>query len=138
MKERKKNKKYQQDTFMITCKNIMSGVVSFFVLLILTIFPLFYRNYYYDILESKYYFYAGSVLTMIAVVVLLALAFLIVDFLENKGRHVKLFFGKFSIKNLKNTIGLWDCFLFLFLVFIVVATLGSDYVYESFCRKAPV
>ena len=66
---------------------IYAGVISVAVLAILVVFPLFYRNYYFDILQSKYKFYYITMIAMFSVILLLSLAFLVVDALEFRLVH---------------------------------------------------
>lgn len=120
------------DVFSETCKKIYAGIVSIGVLCILIIFPLFYRDYYFDILESKYAFYYITMLLLFAVVAVMTLVFLVVDALEFQLLHTKEFFEKFSIKNIKSTISVIDLSLILFLIVCIISTLQSDYLFESF------
>lgn len=120
------------DVFSETCKKIYAGIVSVGVLCTLIIFPLFYRDYYFDILESKYIFYYITMLLLFAAISMMTLIFLVVDALEFQLWHTKEFFQKFSVKNIKNTLSVVDLSLIIFLVICIISTLQSDYLFESF------
>lgn len=122
----------KEDSFSQVCRNIYAGVISVAILAILVIFPLYYRDHYFDILESKYQFYYVTMITMSAVVLLLSLAFLIVDALEFKAEHVKACLKKCKPTFPRDARGAADWFLFIFLVVAIISTCQSDYVYEAF------
>lgn len=119
-------------SFSEICKNVYSRVISFFILCVLVIFPLYYRDYYFDILEAKYQFYYLSIIVMMAAVLLLTIAFFVIDQLEFKGKHAKAFFQKFHKDQIRNTITCTDAFLLVFLILAVISTLQSDFVFEAF------
>lgn len=119
-------------SFSEICKNVYSKVISFFILCVLVIFPLYYRDYYFDILEAKYQFYYLSIILMMAAVLLLTIVFFMIDQLEFKGKHAKAFFQKFRKDQIRNTITCTDAFLLAFLTFAVISTLQSDFVFEAF------
>lgn len=128
----------REESFSQICQKIYAGVISLAVLAILIVFPLYYRNYYFDILQSKYKFYYITMIAMFAVIVLLSLAFLVVDALEFKLSHVKSLLSHFSLKSLKSLKfprdmrGAMYWFLFIFLIICVISTCQSDYLFESF------
>lgn len=122
----------KEDSFSQICRNIYAGVISVAILAILVIFPLYYRDHYFDILESKYQFYYVTMITMSAVVLLLSLAFFIVDALEFKAEHVKACLKKCKPTFPRDARGAADWFLFIFLVVAIISTCQSDYVYEAF------
>lgn len=119
-------------SFPEICGNVYSGVISFFVLCVLVIFPLYYRDYYYDILEAKYQFYYLSILVMMTAVVLLTIVFFAIDQLEFGGKHTRGFFRKFSRGKIRETITGTDWFLLAFFMIAVISTLQSDFVFEAF------
>ncbi len=130
--KKRRMKEAADSGFSEICKSIYSKVISFFILCVLVVFPLYYRDYYYDILESKYQFYYLSIVGMIAAVVLLTIIFFVVDRLEFKGNHTREFFRKFGKDQIKSTITCSDCFLLAFLVIAIISTLQSDFVFEAF------
>lgn len=95
-------------------------------------FSLYYHDYYYDMLESKYRCYYMIMLTMFAVVALISIAFFVVDTLEFQLRHTKELLRKFSPREIRKTMTLMDWCLLAFLAAGVISTLQSDYLFESF------
>lgn len=128
----KTNAKEMKSSFAETCASINSGVITIFLLLLVTGFPLIYHHSYVDILETKYKFYYVTVLAMLAVLLLLSLAMLFVDRKEYKGQHAKELFSGLKPKNWKTTFSAADAGVILFWVFCVISTLQSEYFYEAF------
>lgn len=110
---------------------VYAAVTSAFICIILGIFPLYYHDYYFDILTAKYKFYWVAVIAYLAVCLLASLVFAFIDFMECGGEHTRAFFRSFRVSNLKKQPLAYKA-LFLFWVFCVISTLQSDYVYESF------
>ena len=54
---------------------VFSRVIVVFTCIILVVFPLYYENYYFNILKAKYKFYWITVLAMIVVCILLGVVF---------------------------------------------------------------
>lgn len=128
-----KNINYQgspggSDSFGVTCSSIISGVITFFLLLIAAVFPLIYHDSYFDILETKYRCYYLLILGMMAVCLILALVMAFVDVKEYQAKHVKGLVGSLSPKNWKMA----DVFVLVYWLVAAISTLQSDYVYESF------
>ena len=121
-----------KDSFAETCSAIISGVISVFLLILVTVFPLVYHNSYYDILETKYRWYYGTVVAMLAVVLVLAIIMLIIDQMENGGRHAARLFAKLHPKNWRSIFCAADVAVMLFWLVLVISTLQSEYMYESF------
>lgn len=111
--------------------NVYSGIIAVFVCIVLGIFPLYYHDYYFDILTSKYKFYWILVVTLLAVCLLVGLVFCFVDMMEYGGVNTKSFFEKFRPENLKKQPMAYKA-LAAFWLFCVISTIQSDYVYESF------
>lgn len=103
--------------------NVFNYVIDVFVFLILCLFPLFVTDRYYNILQSKYYFYIGSV-------VLLFIALAIAGIL-NSGK-IESYFSKFHWKGFLRKFTVTDWALITFLIIAALSTILSDYVYESF------
>ncbi len=115
MSRKVKNKKVDSVSNM-RWANLVVYIGTF---VLLTIFPLVYHNYYFDILVTKYTFYYCTILTML-VGVLLALV------LKNKDyTYVKW-------KNVKHSLILPDICMITLLVAAIISTLQSDFKYESF------
>lgn len=125
-------KKQRRDPFLEGFGKLYAGIVAVGVLCVLVLFPLYFRNYYYDILESKYLFYCVVMIGMFAVCLLASIAFLAVDLLEYKLAHTKSFLREFSFKALKDALSPMDWFLLFFLAVGIISTLQSDYLFEAF------
>lgn len=110
---------------------IYAGIVSVFICVILAVFPLYYQDYYFDILRAKYKFYWISVIALLAVTLVVSLVFCFVDFMEYEGKNTKAFLHKFSLGSLKK-VPMEYKMLVLFWLFSAISTIQSDYVYESF------
>lgn len=126
------NVKQTQDVFAENCGKIYGGIINVGILCVLLVFPLYYHDYYYDMLESKYRCYYMIMLTMFAVVALISIAFFVVDTLEFQLRHTKELLRKFSPREIRKTMTLMDWCLLAFLAAGVISTLQSDYLFESF------
>lgn len=98
-------------------------VIDIFVIAILCIFPLVVTDKYYNILQTKYYFYIGSVCLM-------AIVFLMNAIVEH--RKIKGYLSDFQWKVFIKKFSVTDITLLIFLLTATVSTICSDYVYESF------
>lgn len=121
-----------QDSFSATCASIVSGVISFFLLILVTVFPLIYDKSYVNILETKYKCLYMSILAMILVLLVLSIVMLIVDFIEFKGAHAMKLFSALAPKNWKNTFHVADMAVLIFWLVCLISTLQSEYLFESF------
>lgn len=121
-----------QDNFTETCSSIISGVITFFLMLLVSVFPLIYHNSYFDILETKYQCFYMLVLGMAAVILVLSLIMLVVDFNEFKGEHAKALFSSLAPKNWKSTFHPADIAVLVFWVVCLISTLQSEYMFEAF------
>lgn len=119
-------------TFADVARNVFSGIIAVFLAVTFMVFPLYYHNYYFDILIYKYKFYYISVLVLVAVCLLTALVFCFVDQMEYQGENRKRLFEKMKWKNLRKNLTIAEVFLLLFLFFAIISTLQSDYLFESF------
>ncbi len=111
---------------------LYAGIVAVGVLCVLVLFPLYFRNYYFDILEAKYLFYCVVMIGMFGICLLAAIAFLAVDLLEYKLAHTKAFLQRSSLKALRDALSPMDWCLLFFLAVGIVSTLQSDYLFEAF------
>ncbi len=118
--------------FLINGKKVILILTTLFLIAVLFVFPIYYQDYYFDILRAKYQFYYISVLVMFAGVVITALVMLIVDIVQYNGRYTTAFLNRFSIKNIRNAITIPDIALICFLVVATLSTILSDFVFESF------
>ena len=128
----KKNEISSQEGFSGTCSSIISGVISFFLLVLVTVFPLIYDNSYFNILETKYKCYYLSIIGMLVILLVLSIVMLIIDLIEFKGMHARALFAKLAPRNWKTTFGVADVAVLVFWLAALISTLQSDYLFESF------
>jgi hypothetical protein len=116
-----------RDIFAETCSSIINGVIIFFLILLMLVFPLIYNNTYIDILVVKYQFYWGSIVLMLALCLVLSFNMLIIDNLQNKGKHAKILFSKLHPKKWSKTFSITDVSVIIFWIILVISTFQSDY-----------
>lgn len=121
-----------KDGFSETCSSVTNSIISFFLLVLVTVFPLIVHNSYFDILETKYMCFYLTVLIMLGVLLLAGLIMLFIDMKEFQGAHAKELFGKLKPNRWKYTFSIADMAVFIFWLASVVSTLQSEYLYESF------
>lgn len=113
---------------IMSWKRTNEKITSFYVTVIIAIFPLFFRNYYFDILVAKYQFYFCSVISMFLVILVVAIVYIFKDYKYNGGENVKRILAGCSIR----TLNIVDWMMILFLMSAVMSTFQSEYFYESF------
>lgn len=123
--------KKDPNTLAEVAGNVFAGIMAVFTFVVLAVFPLYYHNYYYDILKAKYKFYWITVVAMAVICLIVALVFMFVDRMEYDGVNTKRFFRHFRLESLKKQPVAYK-FLILFLILAAVSTLLSDYKFESF------
>lgn len=101
----------------ITKRNNLASLI--YITIILSIYPLVYHNYYFDILIFKYRFYY--------IVTLLYIGFIL---LNNIAEAFFIKETKFSIKNKK--ISIPELSVLFFMLIALISTMQSDFFYESF------
>lgn len=121
----------KKNTLAETAQKVYTGITSAFLCVILGVFPLYYHDYYFDILTAKYKFYWITVLVFLGLCLLAALVFALIDQLEYGGKNRRAFLQQFRFQNLKKQPPVYWA-LFFFWLFCAVSTVQSDYVYESF------
>ena len=67
---------------------------------ILLIFPLYVRDFYFDILNAKYQFYYITMLAVFVIAFIIFVVHIIQDFRYEDGKNVKAMFKNFSIKKM--------------------------------------
>lgn len=106
-------------------------ILSVYILIMLVIFPLYFRDYYYDILEARFEFFWHGTIVMLALMALTGLAFVISDFTKASGRTVKAFLAGLKPSRLIKTLSGFDiAFTILMLIYLVSMAL-SGYPYET-------
>lgn len=128
----KNTTKNNQNDFSETCSSIISGVISFFIMLLVTVFPLIYHNSYFDILETKYKCYYLCVIGMLAIVLMLAIIMMIIDLIEFRGSHTLELFSRLKPSNWKPAFHVADAAVLAFWAVAGISTLQSEYLFESF------
>ena len=122
----------EEPKLLIYSRRAFSFFTGIFLIAILFVFPLYYRDYYFDILNVKYRFYYISVLAMAACVLVTAIVLLVVDLVQFNGRYTVRFFSHFTPKNIRKTFTVPDVAMACFLLVATISTLLSDYLYEAF------
>ena len=71
-------------------RKVFSWIVSVYLCVVFGAFPLYFHNYYYDILVSKYQFYWLSTVAMLASCLIAAIVFACMDLKRFGGAHVRV------------------------------------------------
>lgn len=121
-----------KDSFSATCSSVTNGIISFFLLILVSVFPLIFHNSYFDILETKYMCFYLTVLIMLGILLIVGLIMLFIDLKETQGSHTKALFQKLKPSNWKSTFSIADIAVLIFWLASVISTLQSEYLYESF------
>lgn len=120
-----------QETFEKKVHKVFAGIVSVYLLLVFGVFPLYFHNFYYDILVTKYQFYWISTVAMLVMVLIAAFIFMVVDHKHFGGVYTRRFFSEFRLAKLKKLPLVYKA-LIVFWLLTLLSTVLSDYVYESF------
>lgn len=118
----------KQETLLEPWKRVNQIIASVFTLIIIAVFPLFFRNYYFDILTVKYIFYYGTIISMAVVMLVVSVIFLFLDKSRYDWATIKSLKRQFSIKSFRKS----DWAMIAFLIAVAISTFQSDYFYESF------
>lgn len=118
----------KQETLLEPWKKVNQIIASVFTLIIIAVFPLFFRNYYFDILTVKYIFYYGTIISMAVVTLVVSIIFLFLDKSRYDWATIKSLKRQFSIKSFRKS----DWAMIAFLIAVAISTFQSDYFYESF------
>ena len=106
--------------------NSSNVIVGLWLLAMFTIFPLIYNNFYYDILQTKFY-------TVVILTVLMILALIVIS---GFGGGFKNFFDKLNSKGFstwfKEEFDIWDICVTVFMFITVLSTLFAG----QFIRQA--
>lgn len=104
---------------------IITGV---FVIAILAVFPIFFHDYYFDILVVKYQFYYISVIALAAMILIITLFYLYKDGRFYDWKNAKKIYHDMSLKSIRAV----DWAMIAFVVFAAISTFQSEFLYESF------
>ena len=115
-------------------KNIASGITGVYVFIILTLFPLYTHDMYFDILGARYaFFYNFTLWYLCLLLIFLGISYLIIDYKEgvNSPNAIERFISAFSIKNIRKHIKLTDVFFAIIIFSMIISTIGSNEVMEA-------
>ena len=126
--ERKRSVYMKSSTFMDSWRKTNAKIASVFTIAILAGLPVVFYDYYFDILQIKYYFYCGSVIGMTVLIVIAALYYGIMDYRKFQLQHIRQLKKNFTIKGLCAS----DWAMLAFLAAALISTFQSEYFYESF------
>ncbi len=103
---------------------IISKAVGVYLVVMLAVFPLFASDMYYNILDDRYYVFFYSTIALFAAFLIVTLIGVMGGALRGEGG--KRFFRRFT------RFSKTDIFFFAFFVCVVLSTVTSEWVYESF------
>lgn len=103
----------------------MEKVVLLFTVLMVSVFPLYYRNYYSDILTVKYQFCYIMIIAMAVLLLAVKISIYMIGKSQEQQKGIK---EKFSWKGL--SIPEW--MILVFCTVTAISTFTSDYFFESF------
>lgn len=122
----------KQDAFCKNGRRCISFITGLFILSALVVLPIIYRDYYFDILKFKYYYYIGSV----GVFIVLLATVLIYLKIEDVNRFEGKCMGSILPGMKQEKSALLDRMpymaLLAFLIVSALSTLRSYYLYEAF------
>ena len=129
--------KYKQSLSEIFA-NIAAGVTGVYVFIILTIFPLYTHDKYFDILGARYVFFKVLSILLITILVLLGLLYFFIDAKNQVSSPpaFKRFLYAFKPENIKKHIVITDIFFLVMIISMTISTIGSDFKEESFYGNA--
>lgn len=104
--------------------NTVSILLKIYIVLIGAVFPLAIYDGYFDILTFKYYFYCISTITLFL--------FLLLYFFLVKNKLIKNESVYHMLKININKMFISDVLLLLFYIIVIISTITSNYIYESF------
>lgn len=106
-------------------REYMEKVVLLFTVLMVSVFPLYYQNYYRDILNVKYQFCYTMIIAMIILLAAVKIGIFMIEKSQHQQKKVK---KKFFWRGL--SIPEW--MMLLFCIITAISTFTSDYFFESF------
>ena len=120
-------------------KGIASGITGTYVFFILTIFPLYTHNKYFDILTARYRLFYWSSVIFCYILFMLALMYVLLDY-QNQASSptaIKRFLLAFKIENIKKYITMTDVFFIVMLLSVIISTIFSgSHIEESIYGNA--
>lgn len=118
--------------------SIASGVTGVYVFFILTIFPLYTHDKYFDILGARYVVFKIWAISLAIILAFLGFTYLFIDAKNQSSSPsaVKRFFDAFKLSNIKKHITITDIFFVVMIISMTISTLGSEFKEESFYGNA--
>ena len=119
-------------------KGIASGITGVYVFFILTIFPLYTHNKYFDILTARYRLFFWSSVILCSLLFLLGLIYILLDY-QNQASSptaLKRFLLAFKPENIKKHLVLTDVFFVVMIISMTLSTVFSNFKEESFFGNA--
>lgn len=119
-------------------KSVASGITGVFVFIILTIFPLYTHNMYFDILGARYMFFKVWGILLCSILLFVGILYLLID-LQNRASSpsaIKRFVDSFKFQNLKKHIIISDVFFIILIISMTISTVGSAFKEEAFYGNA--
>ena len=119
-------------------KGIASGITGTYVFFILTIFPLYTHNKYFDILTARYRLFFWSSIVLCSLLFLLGLIYILLDY-QNQASSptaIKRFLLAFKPENIKKHLVLTDVFFIVMIISMTLSTVFSNFKEESFFGNA--
>lgn len=114
--------------WFLSLEKTLGRLAAVAAVVILVIFPLFVRDFYFDILTAKYQFYYISMLAVFAMALIALLICIIRDFRYEDGKNIKKVLKRFSLKKMP----IYRIFAGIFLITCIISTIQSEYLYEAF------
>lgn len=124
------------DDFTEWCSFIINEAIGLGILVLVTLFPLYYNDAYYDILSAKFYFFVRCMLILVSLVLICSLVMICIDLKNYGGEHTREFLVRLHPRNWKKNFRIADAAVLLFWLFAGIATLSSDFVHEAFWGNA--
>lgn len=118
--------------------SIASGVTGVYVFFILTIFPLYTHDKYFDILGARYVVFKIWAISLAVILAFLGITYLFIDAKNQSSSPsaIKRFIDAFKISNIKKHITITDIFFIIMILAMIISTLGSEFKEESFFGNA--
>lgn len=118
--------------------SIASGVTGVYVFFILTIFPLYTHDKYFDILGARYVVFKIWAISLAVILAFLGITYLFIDAKNQSSSPsaIKRFIDAFKISNIIKHITITDIFFLIMILAMIISTLGSEFKEESFFGNA--
>lgn len=126
--EVRKSVQYIPNDLLVSWKRVNGTIVGIFVFVIISVFPLVFHDFYFDILNTKYRFYYVSVLLTVITMLLVAVIFIVKDGKYYQWQNLRQIRVNLNIKSIRGC----DWAMIVFVAASIVSTFQSEYFYEAF------